>query len=75
LVIDKVIREEEFLDITLHLKTYKSSYSSLEESLKGYTEFERLERENKYFCEECAKKVDAEKGVTIGYKEIIGLSC
>ena len=50
-------REETFSDLPLNVKGVKGVL----ESLCQYNNSELLEGDNKYFCENCAKKVNAKK--------------
>lgn len=52
-------REEEFFDIQVIVKGFKS----LEQSLQSFVTFEILTGENKYQCDNCQTKSDAQKGV------------
>ena len=51
------IRNESFLDLSLPILNEKS----LEMAILNYIKPEKLENNNKYFCEKCNKKVNAEK--------------
>ena len=50
-------REESFFTVSVEIKNKKN----ILESLQLYVEGDILEGENKYFCHECSKKVDALK--------------
>lgn len=50
-------REELFSDLPLQVKGVKS----VEESLSLFSTVERLDGDNKYFCQQCNKKVNATK--------------
>ena len=50
-------REEMFSDIPLQIR----GVQGVEESLSIFTTEEKLDGENKYFCEVCNKKVNAKK--------------
>eukprot|EP01113_Clastostelium_recurvatum_P018778 TRINITY_DN2213_c0_g1_i4.p1 TRINITY_DN2213_c0_g1~~TRINITY_DN2213_c0_g1_i4.p1 ORF type:complete len:1297 (+),score=419.02 TRINITY_DN2213_c0_g1_i4:80-3970(+) len=54
-------RDEIFMDISLVIRNVRS----VEESLKLFVEPERLDGSNQYFCERCAGKVDALKGLAL----------
>ncbi|CAH0774521.1 unnamed protein product [Bemisia tabaci] len=58
-------REDTFLDIPLPIRPFgaTSAYSSIEEALRGFVKPETLDGNNQYFCESCAKKCDAHKGL------------
>ena len=55
-------REEKFFTISLETKNKKN----ISESLDLYVEGELLEGDNKYFCSQCEKKVDAKKRICVG---------
>nr|XP_034183817.1 ubiquitin carboxyl-terminal hydrolase 47 [Osmia lignaria]XP_034183826.1 ubiquitin carboxyl-terminal hydrolase 47 [Osmia lignaria]XP_034183833.1 ubiquitin carboxyl-terminal hydrolase 47 [Osmia lignaria]XP_034183840.1 ubiquitin carboxyl-terminal hydrolase 47 [Osmia lignaria]XP_034183850.1 ubiquitin carboxyl-terminal hydrolase 47 [Osmia lignaria]XP_034183856.1 ubiquitin carboxyl-terminal hydrolase 47 [Osmia lignaria]XP_034183865.1 ubiquitin carboxyl-terminal hydrolase 47 [Osmia lignaria] len=58
-------REDTFLDIPLPVRPFGSNvaYSSVEEALRAFVQYETLEGNNQYFCEKCNKKCDAHKGL------------
>ncbi|XP_017893324.1 ubiquitin carboxyl-terminal hydrolase 47 isoform X2 [Ceratina calcarata] len=58
-------RADTFLDIPLPVRPFGSSetYSSVEESLKAFVQYEILEGNNQYHCDKCNKKCDAHKGL------------
>ena len=58
----------DFMDLSLPIKNEFGTgvlNSSVEMALENYIKPERLEGDNKYQCEKCAKKVDAEKGLKL----------
>ena len=52
-------RDEKFFDIVAQV----SGKKGLEESLAEFFGVERMDKENQYFCEQCDKKCDADRGV------------
>ncbi|KRT83230.1 Peptidase [Oryctes borbonicus] len=58
-------REDTFLDIPLPVRPFGSivAYNSVEEALRAFVQPETLDGNNQYFCEKCAKKCDAHKGL------------
>ncbi|XP_076286396.1 ubiquitin specific protease 47 isoform X2 [Lasioglossum baleicum] len=58
-------REDTFLDIPLPVRPFGSNvaYSSVEEALRAFVQYETLEGNNQYHCEKCNKKCDAHKGL------------
>lgn len=54
-------REESFYDLMLQVR----GNASLEESLMAFVTPELLDGGNQYFCELCAKKCDARKGMKL----------
>eukprot|EP01129_Flabellula_baltica_P012412 TRINITY_DN5607_c0_g1_i1.p1 TRINITY_DN5607_c0_g1~~TRINITY_DN5607_c0_g1_i1.p1 ORF type:complete len:1164 (+),score=303.45 TRINITY_DN5607_c0_g1_i1:400-3891(+) len=59
-------RQDKFLDIPLVIKGFgeTKAVSSIHEALGKFTDVERLEGDNQYFCESCDCKVDADKGLS-----------
>jgi ubiquitin C-terminal hydrolase len=54
-------REETFLDLPIQVK----GLAGVEESLKQFFEFDKLEDTNKLFCDNCNEKTDTLKGPRI----------
>jgi ubiquitin C-terminal hydrolase len=61
-------REDTFLDLTLPIRNEYGTgvlNSSVEMALENYIKPELLSGDNKYFCEQCSSKQDAEKGIKL----------
>jgi ubiquitin carboxyl-terminal hydrolase 47 len=61
-------RAEKFLDLTLPIKNEFGTgvlNSSLEMAIENFLKPEVLTAPNQYFCEQCDKKVDADRGVKL----------
>nr|CAB3267563.1 ubiquitin carboxyl-terminal hydrolase 47-like [Phallusia mammillata] len=58
-------RDDTFLDVPITIRPFGSStsYKSVMEGLNAFVEPETLDESNQYFCEKCAKKCDAKKGL------------
>ena len=55
------MREEEFFDLQVQVP----GLGGLDESVAQFFEMEGLVGDNQYFCEQCDRKVDADKGVRL----------
>jgi ubiquitin carboxyl-terminal hydrolase 47 len=61
-------REDTFLDLTLPIKNEMGTgvlNSSVEMALENYIRPEMLQGDNQYYCEQCKKKCDAQKGIKL----------
>ncbi len=58
-------RIDVFLDIQLSIKEFGTTtfYDSVESALDAHIQSERLDGQNKYFCNTCNKLCDAQKGL------------
>lgn len=63
----KSLRNDKFLDISLPIRNEfdKIYNNSLEMALSNYLKVEILDKDNKYYCETCQKKVDAKKFIKL----------
>ena len=62
------IRQDRFQDLSLPIRNEFGTgvmNSSVEMALENYIKPEILEGDNQYFCEQCASKKDAEKGIKL----------
>ena len=62
------LNEMDFMDLSLPINNEFGTgvlNSSLQMALENYIKPEKLEGDNKYNCERCSKKVDAEKGLKL----------
>jgi ubiquitin carboxyl-terminal hydrolase 36/42 len=58
----------DYMDLSLPIKNEFGTgvlNSSLEMALENYIKPEKLENDNKYQCDKCQKKVNAEKGLKL----------
>jgi ubiquitin C-terminal hydrolase len=58
-IVDVSEREEYFQDVTVIVKGFKS----LTDSLRAFVDYELLNGENQYSCDNCKQKSDAKKRV------------
>uniref|UniRef100_H2YIV9 USP domain-containing protein n=1 Tax=Ciona savignyi TaxID=51511 RepID=H2YIV9_CIOSA len=58
-------RNDTFLDVPITIRPFgaTTSYKSVMEGLNAFVEPETLDESNQYYCEKCAKKCDAKKGL------------
>lgn len=58
-------RNQPFTNLGLPIKPFGAteSFDTLQKCFSDYTKVEKLEGQNKYFCEKCDSKQDAEKGI------------
>ena len=62
------LNDADFMDLSLPIKNEFGTgvlNSSVEMALENYIKPERLEGDNKYECNQCKKKVNAEKGLKL----------
>jgi ubiquitin carboxyl-terminal hydrolase 47 len=62
------LNEMNFMDLSLPIKNEFGTgvlNSSVEMALENYIKPEKLDGDNKYMCDNCAKKVNAEKGLKL----------
>ena len=57
--------DELYIDISLPVKNNNILIESLEKSFECFFSIEELKGDNQYMCENCKKKVDAEKYITV----------